>query len=128
MSRLIAAFVLLACALMAALVLYLNSDSVFWGWTKKNINHTKSIGSGIILKIGMFQAENGRLPTRLDELVPKYLTSVPTPTAGVRSWNYNLTGDGDTFYLGFSLPRDATWHGYPSCSYDSKQRSWYLDE
>jgi len=64
----------------------------------------------------------------LDELLPKYMESVPTPTAGVKSWNYNLTGDGDTFYLGFSLPRDATWHGLLSCSYDPRQGFWYLDQ
>jgi len=40
---LIAAPVLLVCGLVAVLVLYLNPESVSWGWTTTKIDHTKFI-------------------------------------------------------------------------------------
>ena len=44
--------------------------------------------AGITQAIGMFQAEKGRSPKNLNELVPDYLPQVPAPPAGMK-FDYN---------------------------------------
>src|ERR1043165_5104295 len=44
--------------------------------------------AGITQAIGMFQAEKGRNPKSLNELVPDYLPQVPTPPPGMK-FDYN---------------------------------------
>ncbi|HUR45863.1 MAG TPA: hypothetical protein VMZ27_08330 [Candidatus Saccharimonadales bacterium] len=49
----------------------------------------KTLGAaGINQAIGMFQAEKGRAPKNLNELVPDYLPSVPPAPAGMK-YDYN---------------------------------------
>jgi hypothetical protein len=128
MRKWLVAAALVVAGLFVTLAVYVNSDSIFWGWTSSNIQASKAKGAELIEKIELYRKENGRLPTQLDELVPRYISSVPAPLAGERRWNYNLTGDGNTFYLGFSMPNNATWGGYPSCGYESQVNQWHVDE
>jgi hypothetical protein len=48
----------------------------------------------IVLAVVMFKRDEGRLPQRLDELVPKYLTSVPDDPFDRKPMKYRLDDDG----------------------------------
>jgi hypothetical protein len=109
------------------LLIYLNSDSLFWGWTEANIRASKDSGAVIIEAVRRFQRHHGVLPQSLDDLVPAYLPEVPLPSAGGGEWYYGIT-DGGGFTLGFGMPRNSVWHGYPSCHFASTYNSWHLDE
>ena len=54
----------------------------------KKMADTKLSSAGIGQAIGMFQAEKGRAPKNLNELVPDYLPSVPPAPAGMK-YDYN---------------------------------------
>jgi hypothetical protein len=41
-----------------------------------------------------FRLAHGRLPSTLDELVPRYLNSVPADPCGDQRLRYRVTGDG----------------------------------
>jgi hypothetical protein len=45
-----------------------------------------------------FELENGRLPTTLAELVPKYLSEIPDDPCGTGSIKYRVKGDSYTLY------------------------------
>ena len=120
------------CALMlgAAIgcVVYVCSASIFWAWTPANIAASKSVGNTLIAKIQEFADQNKKFPRKLDDLVPAHLASIPLPRAGEGRWNYWISDDGTEFSLGFAMPNDSRWHGYPKCFYASDYRNWYLDE
>jgi len=56
---------------------------------KKMADKTLS-SAGLSQAIGMFQAEKGRLPKDLNELVPDYLPKIPPPPAGMK-YDYNAS-------------------------------------
>ena len=56
----------------------------------KKMADTKLSSAGIGQAIGMFQAEKGRSPKDLNELVPDYLPKIPPPPAGMK-YDYNAS-------------------------------------
>jgi hypothetical protein len=128
MPKFICAGAILAVILASAMVVCANSHMVFWGWTPQNIEKSKSAGNLIIEEIERFAEANGHFPGRLDELVPKYLKSIPPPSAGEKCWRYAASEKGDNFELTFCMPMNKGWRGYPSCFFVSSYGSWYLDE
>ena len=79
------------------------------------------IGDSIVRRLETFRRENGRYPARLEELVPEYLSSVPTPRVG-RGWSYRT--DGKKFNLSFGVGE----HNYPTSWFWSDERRWYTEE
>src|SRR5262245_38617730 len=125
MRRFVVIAAIFGVATLGALLVCVCSDNILWGWNSGNIEASKMVGDCLIDKINLFAKENGRLPRQLDEPVPRYLKSLTPPCAGEKRWHYSITGKGDTFYLGFSMPMDRPWCGYPSCDYQSAVGVWH---
>lgn len=98
-----------------------------WLWTNNKIKDSTKKGDLIILKINLFYEMHGRYPYQLTELVPEYIDTLPLPSAGAKQWNYSAER-GDEFSLGFSMPRDSKWYGYPISQYDSRSGKWLIDQ
>jgi hypothetical protein len=65
--------------------------------SQTKINETKQRGDQIIRALEQYRADNSRYPTSLTDLSPKYLPDVPSPTWGLRTWQYE--SDGKEFTL-----------------------------
>jgi len=67
-----------------------SSGDYFGAMTKAKKAAEKTVGAaGVNQAIGMFQAQEGRNPANLDELVTKrYLPNIPPPPAGMK-YDYN---------------------------------------
>jgi hypothetical protein len=123
---LLALFILLLLGIPYTLVAF--RQEIFWNWRSAAIEESKSRGLLVVKLIGDFRKENGRLPRELDELVPKYASALPLPTAGGKHWEYRLVRGGESFMLSFGMPEDSPFYFYPNCAFSSRTGRWYLDE
>ena len=57
------------------------------GQAQKSAAKTAS-SAGLTEAIKMFEAQEGRLPKNLNELVPEYISKIPAPPAGMK-YSYN---------------------------------------
>lgn len=126
MTRKLKRSALIGSCLILGLSISIISDSLDWQWTTYRVKDSIEKGDLIISKIKLYHEKNGRYPGQLTELIPDYLDILPLPSAGVNQWYYGV-GEDFSFDLCFSMPRDSTWHGYPSCRYDSRYGEWYID-
>jgi hypothetical protein len=96
-----------------------------WGeYRDRRVAETCRIAEkSIVAALFNYHSDNGRYPTDLSELQPKYLKDIPTPTTGDRKWLYWPNGSQE-FRLGF---QDAQDERHPSAYFDSKNRSWWID-
>ena len=127
MMRTLKISALLGICLFVSFSISIIPESLACRWNNKMIKESINNGDLIILKIKLFYEKNGRYPRQLTELFPEYIDALPLPSAGAKQWNYGAE-KGDEFRLGFSMPRDSTWHGYPSCQYDSRFGKWLVDQ
>ncbi len=92
-------------------------------WSEHSINESKRRAEPIVAAIEAYIADHGGPPTTLDELVPKYITSIKPPTAGSKEWEY--LPDERSFALSFGCGQDC----YPCCtlSWAPDGSNWMMD-
>jgi hypothetical protein len=56
--------------------------------TEARIRATVAAGETLVAALDAYARQTGTLPASLDLLVPGYLSSVPLPRYGIRSWEY----------------------------------------
>ena len=71
-------------------------------FTADEVEATKAAARPILDAIARYRADKGKLPWRLESLVPEYLASLPSPALAYKSWAYELREDQREFSLGFS--------------------------
>lgn len=89
-------------------------------WDNTHKQESIRIGATIVAGIEAYYSDHHRYPGTLDELVPRYLPTIPPATAGDGKWKY--FSRKDEFYLQFSVPS-----GYPSYNYHHKTGQWQED-
>jgi hypothetical protein len=77
----------------------------------------------IISSLDKYQKAHGKYPDSLAELVPEYLESIPIPQWGVRSWSYERSESGSSFFM--SVKRWAS--SYEMYYYDHDYKRWGFD-
>src|SRR5262245_56102312 len=82
------------------LMLALAPNDTEIAWVTWRISGTQRAGDTIVKGLESFHRQNGRYPSRLDELIPKYLDSLPALRVG-RGWDYRL--DGSSYVLSFGI-------------------------
>lgn len=101
-----------ACVLTATLLLALSAA----GCSRAALKETERRGNQVVTALTRYQTDNGHYPASLEELTPKYLREIPSPTWGLKQWRYenngsrftlmvdesHRTGDGDAQYLNYS--------------------------
>ena len=90
-------------------------------WTKENITESQRRGNEIISALEVYRAKNQSYPTKLQELVPVYLSEIKPPLSGNKQWEYVNEGKG--FYLGFGDDPDAD----PVCYFAYSLKEWVMD-
>ena len=89
-------------AALAALVLgYLAAGcaEIAEDWSAATMAETELRGSKVVAALERCRREQRFYPDRLSALEPRYLPSVPDPTAGDRAWRYETGGEGGSFRL-----------------------------
>jgi len=104
-------------------ILYLyGCDNKNWNNTK--IEQTKKIAIPIIQALEKYKKENSRPASNLNELVPKYIKTIPKPPLGYQKWDYYLSGDdynlGVTSYYDPNDSETTYWLRYASSTH-----KWY---
>jgi hypothetical protein len=59
-------------------------------WSEKSIKESTRRGQEIVSAINKYHSEKDALPSRLAELSPDYLPSIPNPTVGSKVWEYEV--------------------------------------
>jgi hypothetical protein len=96
-------------------------------WTEENMAESRRRGERIAAALDDCQVKTGRLPSRLDELVPAFLDRIPEPVAGSREWDYALTSDGSHYLLTFRQHRSSfelSFGGRRGERWSSVHREW----
>jgi len=62
-------------------------------------------GSEIVKSLKDFYTDQGHYPDQLNQLVPRYIESIPATSIGLipRSFNYVVEDDGEKFILSFNI-------------------------
>jgi len=97
------------------------TDSRERATTERRIRESVAIGDSVVLQLDRYRTDHGDFPRRLDELVPRYVGTLPDTATGVR-WEYE--SDGRSFNLGFSVGEDH----YPNGCILSDSRRWFIDD
>jgi hypothetical protein len=68
------------------------------------ISEVTAPASPLIKAIESYRRDNEKLPSKLSELVPRYVSAIPTSPDGSPNWNYYTWGSSDTgFHYGFEV-------------------------
>ncbi len=88
------------------------------------VDQAKRDGDAIMQAIGSYRAQQGKYPTSLEELVPRYLTQLLKPAAGNDRWAYWYSSDQARCELKF-----GTGPSYYPCWYvrSEKPGVWNAD-
>jgi energy-coupling factor transporter transmembrane protein EcfT len=79
----------------------------FGGNHKGSLHKVSEIkGNEIVIAVTKFQKERGQLPFSINELVPTYMVSIPTPDFKNSEYFYNTNKDRTNFWVGY---RASTW-------------------
>ncbi len=92
-------------------------------WSTANVEESKRRGAQIIEALEKIKRNEGVYPKSLEELVPKYLASLPQPAVATAKWTYIGAASDDDFLLKFSGPTDRD----PVYWYHSKAGFWEWD-
>lgn len=85
----------------------------------------KCSGGKIIKALEMYRSDYGRYPDGLAGLTPRHLSRIPSPHWGDSGWMYDVNEAGDAFDL--SVGYGGPDYAYPVWWYDSRHKSWHLD-
>ncbi len=87
-------------------------------WTPDAVRRTMDVDAvQVIQGLELNRTTDGVYPRTL-------IPGVNNPTAGMRSWKYDLSDDGRSYTLTVVA---CPW-GYPSVTYSSETRAWVVDE
>lgn len=92
----------------------------YYSWTHSKVDKSINEGNKIIVAIELYQRDNGSLPDNLNDLTPKYISSIPEPYVPPYKWEYKIIDDTI-----FNLT--VSWEGYPICFYRSDEQEWRRD-
>ncbi|WP_092051418.1 hypothetical protein [Planctomicrobium piriforme] len=98
----------------------------FFSVDHPNAIKTQRLGDHIIGALNRYREERNDFPKSLEELVPDYLETIPPPLYGERKWVYHrieTPGEPPQFELTFGPP-----NLYPCVFYESKHRTWTVDD
>jgi hypothetical protein len=90
-------------------------------FTKEAVAESQVIGDGLIAALERHRAAEGTYPDDLDDLTPRYVDDIASPTAGCRGWGYRLVDEG--FELRFHAPGE-----YPVAFYESARGRWLVND
>jgi hypothetical protein len=88
---------------------------------RRNLRATVRAGDEIVDALEGYRATEGRYPQSLEELIPKYLSSIPAARWGLKTWQYSAngnefslqvnestkTGDGNAQWLQYLGPKSG---------------------
>lgn len=92
-------------------------------WMKRQT--TEQTGQSIVVALTNYKSAKGRYPEQLADLVPAYLSDIPTTSMGLIAhpeFFYNTDETGGEFELVFPCP---TWM---RCEYSSDKGMWYIHD
>lgn len=69
--------------------------------TAERVQQTQILGNQIVQALQNYRAQYSTYPPELAGLVPEFLQRLPTPTAGLESWEYETLREGGDFSLCF---------------------------
>lgn len=75
----------------------------------------------VVQAIENYKKDQTKYPSKLDELVPKYLATIPT-TAGGRKYEYIGTSPDNRYNIRISSKNGGSYSG--SCSYSEVEDEW----
>jgi hypothetical protein len=112
------------CALVAWVIAGLLTLTCVTGCdsARKNAQANKTAAQTVVSALKNYKAATGRFPPSLQQLIPKYLPSLPK-LSGSTTWSYQVEPDGANFiltYVGYS----SDWTG----SYWSSSDTWGVDD
>jgi hypothetical protein len=90
-------------ALTPLLVLVLTSC----GWSDAQVAETKRRGDIICKAIEAYRVRNGKVPGDLKELRPDFLSEIPQPTVGKKTWIYETYQAGQSYNLSVAIRRES---------------------
>ena len=97
------AFALLLPVLVLAALLWI-APAVYWPLHHKAVRSVPPRAQGLIGAIEQYKHDHGTPPTRLDGLVPGYLSEIPgTGLAGFPHFEYRLLADNESYQGRFEL-------------------------
>lgn len=70
-------------------------------WSNQAIRESQERGNEIVEALEGYFKDQGRYPSQLDSLTPKYLSQIQEPVAGTRPWRYVTDEAGSVFDLSF---------------------------
>jgi len=95
---------------------------MFQPWFGSLVDTSQQRGDAIISALEAYHADHGQYPSRLGDLVPRYIDRIRRPTAGDRQCRYSVGWDGsDT--LSFAASGE-----YPISWYDAQHHRWRVDD
>jgi hypothetical protein len=99
-------------------------------WHKREIEETKRRGNLIIQAIDAFHLDHKTYPKSLSALSPKYLSEIPQPAWGLKSWKYETTADGkaDGFVLRVDESEDTGNGDALWLRYEGRRFGWQMGD
>jgi hypothetical protein len=70
------------------------------GWRLYCTNGSRANGDAVIAALHSYKSAYGRYPSRLSELVPKFIAEIPAPIGG-DNWEYEPSEKDQDFWLSF---------------------------
>ena len=96
-------------------------DAYSSNWFPGKVDESKRRGDLVVQAIELYQNENDEYPQQLDDLVPKYIGTLPLPTAGACKWEYSRSTEPRGYWLRFT-----TKDRYPMCRLE-ENGEWFED-
>ena len=118
----LATFVLSTCLCLGCI--FTVSPQLIMVLDQPTVQEGQERAKELIKALEQYKADTGKYPTKLDALVPSYLTAIPQPARGAQ-YEYELLSNGDEFTLSFDvgISLDGDY-----CEYISKTRIWQCSD
>lgn len=89
-------FLILACFLGCLLPSCSN-------WSDDHVRETKHRGEQVRDALKQYQRQTGTYPSKLEQLVPKYIERIPLPTVGKKTWSYEVYKAGGSYLISVAI-------------------------
>lgn len=74
-------------------------------WSDAAVAETKRRGDVICRAIESYRGRYGKVPSSLSELQPEFLSEIPQPTVGRKTWGYASYESGQAYNLEVAIQR-----------------------
>ena len=95
-------------------------------WSNSAVRATEKNGDQIVAALRKFERENGKYPATLEELIPKYTTSIRPPEVGEKRWVYQCDGNGGDFELHVKSREQEPNYEHMECFHNGEWGEWHL--